>query len=58
MKVKASIVLLIKVCIFSPMILRADENILFESVVKEANFRASLILPSGAAFAQLSEGFT
>ena len=30
----------------------------YESVVKEADFRASLILPSGAAFAQLSEGFT
>lgn len=58
MKVKASIVLLIKVCIFSPMILSADENILFESVVKGAAFRASADLAPDATFIQLSEGFT
>ena len=30
----------------------------YESVVKGADFRASVILPSGGAFTQLSEGFT
>lgn len=35
-----------------------SESVVYESVEKGAEFRASLSLPSSAAFAQLSEGFT
>ena len=58
MKIKTSIVLLMTVCLCFPTILRAAAYPLFESVDKNAAFRASINLAPDAAFIELSEGFT
>ena len=58
MRVRSSTALLVKICLFFPMILRADVNTPYESVEKNAAFRASIDLTPDAAFIELSEGFT
>jgi len=58
MRVGISITLLIQVCLFFSMILRADAGTLFESVDKNAAFRAAVDLAPDEAFIELSEGYT
>lgn len=58
MRVGISITLLIQVCLFFSMILRADAGTLFESVDKNTAFRAAVDLAPDEAFIELSEGYT